>query len=277
MIYNKLLIVFSSIALLCMNCDSAQSEDEQNFVEYDSIVVPEFKESRLGQAANKFINAYPDYFIGKTDSSIIWFDSTEMLLDDKISNKSFDSLLNYPDLEDQLSITYKNGKLDSIPSFNSDPGRIRYQPFFEKMYGSNKTEVRAKLNKVIWLPGIYDQELLVTSVNNISWKISQISKELAQKPELHKYLKDIGGTFNWRKISGTNRLSSHSFGIAIDISTRYSNYWKWSAGKDKGKIKYKNQIPFEIVKIFEKYGFIWGGKWYHYDTMHFEYRPELLI
>ncbi|MEJ2663631.1 MAG: M15 family metallopeptidase, partial [Spirochaetia bacterium] len=28
---------------------------------------------------------------------------------------------------------------------------------------------------------------------------------------------------------------------------------------------------------FEKYGFIWGGKWYHYDTMHFEYRPELLV
>ncbi|MDD5211432.1 MAG: M15 family metallopeptidase, partial [Sulfuricurvum sp.] len=25
-----------------------------------------------------------------------------------------------------------------------------------------------------------------------------------------------------------------------------------------------------------KYGFIWGGRWYHYDTMHFEYRPELL-
>jgi len=22
--------------------------------------------------------------------------------------------------------------------------------------------------------------------------------------------------------------------------------------------------------------FIWGGRWYHFDTMHFEYRPELL-
>ena len=31
----------------------------------------------------------------------------------------------------------------------------------------------------------------------------------------------------------------------------------------------------EIVRIFEKHGFIWGGRWYHYDTMHFEYRPEL--
>jgi hypothetical protein len=25
------------------------------------------------------------------------------------------------------------------------------------------------------------------------------------------------------------------------------------------------------------YGFIWGGKWLFFDTMHFEYRPEILI
>ena len=36
------------------------------------------------------------------------------------------------------------------------------------------------------------------------------------------------------------------------------------------------QIPTEIIDIFERRGFIWGGKWSHYDTMHFEYRPELL-
>ncbi len=44
-----------------------------------------------------------------------------------------------------------------------------------------------------------------------------------------------------------------------------------------GHIAYKNEIPWEIVRIFEAHGFIWGGKWYHYDTMHFEYRPELLM
>lgn len=36
-----------------------------------------------------------------------------------------------------------------------------------------------------------------------------------------------------------------------------------------------HEIPLEIVHIFEQHGFIWGGKWYHYDTMHFEYRPEM--
>ncbi|MDD9945395.1 MAG: M15 family metallopeptidase [Myxococcales bacterium] len=35
-------------------------------------------------------------------------------------------------------------------------------------------------------------------------------------------------------------------------------------------------MPADVVQAFERHGFIWGGRWYHYDTMHFEYRPELL-
>ena len=41
-------------------------------------------------------------------------------------------------------------------------------------------------------------------------------------------------------------------------------------------ITWKNRYPQAIVDAFEAEGFIWGGRWYHYDTMHFEYRPELL-
>ncbi len=44
----------------------------------------------------------------------------------------------------------------------------------------------------------------------------------------------------------------------------------------RGKHPFRNRIPLGIVTICEKHGFIWGGTWYHGDTMHFEYRPELL-
>jgi hypothetical protein len=49
-----------------------------------------------------------------------------------------------------------------------------------------------------------------------------------------------------------------------------------TAGDSARLVPYRNRIPHRIVEIFERHGFIWGGKWYHYDTMHFEYRPELL-
>ncbi|MBD3799833.1 MAG: M15 family metallopeptidase [Epsilonproteobacteria bacterium] len=68
----------------------------------------------------------------------------------------------------------------------------------------------------------------------------------------------------------------HSYGIAIDLAPNTTQYWKDEASSETAKIGYKNTMPLSIVRIFEKHGFIWGGRWYHYDTMHFEYRPELL-
>ena len=67
----------------------------------------------------------------------------------------------------------------------------------------------------------------------------------------------------------------HAWGAAIDINTAYADYWLWhrTGGAAPG---YVNRIPPEIVAIFERHGFIWGGRWAHFDTMHFEYRPELL-
>jgi hypothetical protein len=50
----------------------------------------------------------------------------------------------------------------------------------------------------------------------------------------------------------------------------------WDGGGSDKALSYRNDTPAEIVKIFGKQGFIWGGRWFHYDTMHFEYRPELI-
>jgi hypothetical protein len=67
----------------------------------------------------------------------------------------------------------------------------------------------------------------------------------------------------------------HAYGAAIDINTRFADYWRW-VSDDRTPIRWRNRVPIQIVRIFEKHGFIWGGYWYHFDTMHFEYRPELL-
>jgi hypothetical protein len=123
-----------------------------------------------------------------------------------------------------------------------------------------------------------NQKLFATSVNGIDKKLQAVSDELDKLPaEFHKYLQNPGGTFNWRVIAGTTRQSTHSFGATIDINVQHSDYWRNDKPDAAGVYPYKNRIPMEIVEIFERHGFIWGGKWYHYDTMHFEYRPELLV
>ena len=103
-----------------------------------------------------------------------------------------------------------------------------------------------------------------------------LPKQVLRYSELSEYMKS-SGTFYWRKVRGAKRQSAHSYGIAIDINTEYSDYWQWKYPKasETQEIAYANRIPLEIVAVFEKYGFVWGGRWYHYDTMHFEYRPEI--
>jgi peptidoglycan L-alanyl-D-glutamate endopeptidase CwlK len=222
----------------------------------------------------KLVKAYPDFLDSASGNNLYWKDGTVMQYDDGMKDKDYEALLDNPDLKDQMMQPYTKGAdWSSPPAENFEPGRIRYEPFFMKMYGSSAGEVQSHLVNINWMPRSVGKKVSITSVNGVDEKLQAISAELDELPaDLKKYVTRLGGTFNWRVIAGTNRQSTHSFGIAIDINTTYSDYWQW----DKS-MTYHNKIPFEIVEIFEKHGFIWGGKWYHYDTMHFEYRPELLL
>ncbi len=223
--------------------------------------------------------SYPTH-ICKTDAQkITWCDGTEMVYDDGIVKKTHDDLLNRASLKDHMAMRYPLGRSYPIPlPVNFEPGRVRHQPLFEKMYGSSAKAVGKTLKPVRWMPKSGGKKLYVTSVNGIDQKLKAISDELELlSPALRKIAAQTSGTFVWRKIGGTSRLSMHSFALAIDVAVPQSDYWKWAKKNPKTKaLPYKNRIPLEIVEIFEKHGFIWGGKWYHYDTMHFEYRPELL-
>ncbi|WP_295670522.1 M15 family metallopeptidase [uncultured Mucilaginibacter sp.] len=243
------------------------------------------RETLLGQtrdsipaAAKKLIDTYPNFISGYADNHLIFKDKTKILWDDRLKNKSFKTLLDKPDLKDMFTQKYATGLLKEPPAPNFDPGRIRNEPFFLKIYGASEKEVEMNLTEITWCPKLVGQKIRVTKINGIDKKLAQISRELEEHPELKKYLTNIGGTFTWRNIAGTKRHSMHSFGMTIDINTAYSDYWQWACkcSNENAVIKYKNRIPQLIVDTFEKYGFIWGGKWYHYDTMHFEYRPELI-
>jgi len=226
---------------------------------------------------DRLVAAYPDFFVSHDDNSLTWKDGTAMPFDDGKGEKTFEALLNKPDLEDQFYAPYPLGHAGIPPGFNIDPGRVRYGPFFAKMYGDcSRGEVTGKLVDIVWLPKHVGSRLKVTSVNGVAERLKAVSDELDALPEeLIKYLTPSAGTYNCRVIAGTERSSMHGFGAAIDINAKFSDYWRWAKGDAKGHYPYKNRVPWEIVEIFEKHGFIWGGKWYHYDTMHFEYRPEL--
>jgi hypothetical protein len=216
--------------------------------------------------------AYPGAFERIPGGGIRFPDGTELHYDDG-EEKPFDRLLEDPDLEDMLRLSYPLGEQEEPPALNEDPGRFRPDRFFRALYGRTEGEIRSRLRRVQWMPASNGPWLLVSSCFDIDKKLKSVIAELeALGPEYLPYLLPPGGTFNYRPIAGSGRLSAHAFGIALDIAVGPSHYWLW----EKSPV-YKNAIPAAIVGIFEKYGFIWGGKWYHFDTMHFEYRPELIL
>jgi hypothetical protein len=226
-----------------------------------------------GSPGEIYAKAYPKAVADIRGNFIVLQDGQKIAFDDG-RDKTFTQKLASADLEDQLSQPYPTGEASfTDPAQNYDPGRFRCQEFFLAVYGRTEQEVRKNLVRITWLPKSSGKKVWVTKVNGVDKQLEKVSAEIDQLPPRFKeFVTTIGGTFNWRKIAGTKRLSAHSFGISIDLNPKKSSYWRWDA-----KYKYKNKLPREIVEIFEKHGFIWGGKWYHYDTMHFEYRPELLI
>ena len=169
---------------------------------------------------------------------------------------------------DQFSIPYPAGCPVATPSGDFDPGRLRNDAFFGALYGDSQAKVAKTLVRVPW----FGSTFLATTTNGVDAKLRAVAADLAGRPALRAYLVKPGGSFNWRRIAGENVRSMHSYGVAFDINVSYSDYWRWSGGVKE----YRNRIPCEIGEIFERHGFIWGAKWFHFDTMHFEYRPELM-
>src|SRR5262249_23278207 len=101
---------------------------------------------------------------------------------------------------------------------------------------------------------------------------ARLGEARRRDPTLAPFLRRFAGTFVWRKIAGTDRQSAHSYGVSIDLDAKVGHHWRWQ--RPPRPLRWQSRIPQAIVDAFEAEGFIWGGRCSHYDTMHFEYRPE---
>lgn len=242
-------------------------------VSSEAEATPAKKSSAKVDGVQRLKAAYPQKIKDISNNTIYFVDGTTMVYDDG-KQKDFVTMLDNSDPEDMFFDVYDTSVI--TPGYLQDVGRSRSEQLFKKLYGSSAAEVQKQLVSVPW----FGQNVKFSSSNNAAAQLKKVQAELAElvkkKPELKKYLKS-SGTFYWRPVRGAKRLSAHSYGMAIDIAVDNSDYWLWrnKGASETTKIKYANRIPMEIVEVFEKYGFVWGGRWYHYDTMHFEYRPEL--
>ena len=233
--------------------------------------------SNIHEFLDRLVKYYPDTVSDYDDDFLILKSGQKFRISDNRTDKTFQELLEKPDIDDMFYARYPDGTAPKQPEKNMDPGRVRFEPLFVAMYGDcRKGEVSRNLRTIKWLPKHDGGSIVITRINGVDNALEAVSHELDELPDsLIKYLKPISGTYNCRSIAGSSRKSMHAYAAALDINSKYSNYWRWDRGNREPQ--WRNEIPVQIVRVFEKHGFIWGGYWYHYDTMHFEYRPELLL
>ena len=130
------------------------------------------------------MKAYPGKITAYKSNYIFFSDGDSLVYDDSV-NKEYLDRLDYADIQDMMCQEYTK---DSIPGFLNDAGRTRCDAFFRKMYGSTEGEARSSLVPVDWFGG----RVMFTSVN--------------------------GAAENLRKVRRAERMSAHSYGIAIDIN-----------------------------------------------------------
>ncbi len=158
--------------------------------------------------------------------------------------------------------------------------------FFDAVYSS---DTRLHLEQQITRIDFLGKKSTVHK--RITGPLAEVNKEILALAEYDEETADFVAkikstdAYYWRMIDGTNRKSFHSLGIAIDIlPVRITGeiFWSWARDKNPENwmltpLKRRWLPPEKVVEIFEKHGFIWGGKWAIWDNMHFEYHPELIL
>jgi hypothetical protein len=225
-----------------------------------------------------FMMSYPEHIVDVERDEhgfvyIVMKSGEKIIYDDKITKAAAQRLEN-ADLQDTLQEAYPLGETATLMQDNKDPGRYRCYELLKQVYGKNRGYIEKRLESTTFVYG----SLLFNSSNNASSALGKAGKiilPIMNEPKVSKAVYPGSGTYNYRVIAGTGHLSPHAYGIAIDLARDSRDYWQWAA-REEGAKRIKDYPP-EVVKAFEDNGFIWGGKWWHFDILHFEYRPEIIL
>jgi hypothetical protein len=175
--------------------------------------------------------------------------------------------------------------LGSYGRLYTNPGAAR-SPFYEALWQTRSREEAFSRQRWFTFLGrqVQAHRGIVAPLNRAEARILALA---GNDPEIQGWIDSLASItgWNWRNVAGSQNRSYHSYGIAVDFLMKaqpgMETYWQWTEAKgiDWRSVPPENRQnpPSVVIRIFEEQGFIWGGRWSRYDTMHFEYHPELLI
>ena len=100
----------------------------------------------------------------------------------------------------------------------------------------------------------------------IDIRITQGLRTIAEQDALYAQGRTTPGKIVTKAKGGD---SMHNYGLAVDFCLLHKDGTiSWSMTEDMDKDGKKDWL--EVVEVFEKYGWEWGGRWKFLDTPHFQ-------
>jgi hypothetical protein len=110
------------------------------------------------------------------------------------------------------------------------------------------------------LPLGWDRTILVSRIRVhklLTFPLSALLKELHAAGHWDK-LKTFDGSYAWRPSRGSQKLSTHCWGIALDFNAETNGLGE------------QGDMAPEVIEMFVRHGWEWGGEWHRPDPMHFQ-------
>lgn len=213
------------------------------------------------------------FFLG---SRPIHFQGGRMLAPDRLDRE---------DECDPIFYRYPLGPMTELPDVPDEMPRY-CTDLLESLWGDTEKQIREHGRSVIFLDHrMFVNELLVAPLGAVEAEVRRVA---TRDPSVQAWIEEMEITysFSYREIAGSETRSQHAWGMAVDfVPGSYDGravYWRWSRVLDREgwhriPIEQRWSPPQTVIEIFERHGFVWGGKWAHFDGIHFEYRPEILL
>lgn len=255
--FADLLIIIIFICILlqlvgCSNLDIGESDTDS----WDSMVIENTQSDSIS-ALEENTDMIMD--LGIQADNFFWKE-----LDDEIKSKIVG--ISYPDTEEKLEIGFDDLAYVQVLHYDFN-GEVKVGELVcNRQIADDLVEIFEEL---------YRNEYQIE-------KIRLIDEYGAD--DLESMADNNSSAFNYRFVSGTNKLSNHSYGAAIDINPLYNPYVFYRNGKHQVQplnayeyvdrdMEFEHKITHEDLcyKLFIEHGFTWGGDWSRSkDYQHFE-------
>jgi D-alanyl-D-alanine carboxypeptidase len=211
------------------------------------------------------------FFLG---SSSVYFQDGRMLAEEHLGD---------PDRFDPIFYRYALDPLTEPPPSTGNP--VYSTDLLESLFGRTETEIRGHGKSVSFLGhGVFVNTVSLEPLRAVE---ADLLAAAESDPSLERWISDLDVAYSFidREISGSGSRSYHSWGLAVDLVPRSYRgkhvYWRWSRVFNRDAwhripLSRRWSPPQAVIEAFERHGFVWGGKWSHFDTIHFEFRPEIV-